>query len=39
VRGRFAVGIPAINKTIRKLTVGSAASTAAAQPAPGKRAA
>jgi capsid protein len=29
VRGRFAAGVPAINKTIRKVTVGGAAPTAA----------
>jgi hypothetical protein len=38
VRGRFAVGIPAINKTIRKLTVGGVAPTGETQHA-GKRAA
>lgn len=38
VRGRFAVGIPAIAKTIRKVTVGGAAPTGEAQPA-AKRAA
>jgi HK97 family phage major capsid protein len=39
VRGRFAVGIPAINKTIRKVTVAGAAPTDAGQPGHGKRAA
>jgi hypothetical protein len=40
MRGRFAVGIPAISKTIRKLTVGGVAPTAAEdRPASAKRAA
>jgi hypothetical protein len=38
VRGRFAVGIPAIQKTIRKVTVAGAAPTDVER-APGKRAA
>src|SRR5262249_8995046 len=39
VRGRFAVGIPAINKTIRKVTVAGAAPTDQAHSPGGKRAA
>jgi hypothetical protein len=37
VRGRFAVGIPAINKTIRKVTVAGAAPTDLGQPGSHKR--
>jgi HK97 family phage major capsid protein len=37
VRGRFAVGIPAVQKTARKVTVAGVAPTAEDRPASGKR--